>query len=144
MKTDRVTQTDINKALITELLSISDSQQIEIQRFYHPEFIEHNTNSAVNVHGGREGVQQAFQIFGEAFPERSHILDDIIAENDKVVARITFRGRFQKNAGKREADGKDYEASAIAIYRFKDGKIIEKWTNFSVLEFLKLDKKDLI
>lgn len=50
-------------------------------------------------------------------------IDDIIAEDDLVAMRVTFKGVFRRN-------GNEMTLPSITISRFKDGKMIEIWRAF--------------
>ena len=59
------------------------------------------TTNAVNYasgrvapQGGREALASVFRMLRVAFPDRRFHIDDLIAEGDKVVCRMTVSGTF--------------------------------------------------
>lgn len=58
---------------------------------------------------------------------------DVIAEGDKVLARITNRGTFEGEFMGAEPNGNTFETSAIEIVRFEDGQISEMWLQIDAL-----------
>ena len=52
-----------------------------------------------------------------AFPDTVHIVEDQIAEGDKVVTRLRARATFTG------------EITGISIHRIADGKLVEHWAN---------------
>ena len=62
-----------------------------------------------------------------AFPDWTEVVDDIIADGDRVVTRFTSRGtnlgEFLGNA----ATGNRVEISEVCVHRLADGKIVELW-----------------
>jgi len=62
-----------------------------------------------------------------AFPDLRTTIEDQIAEGDKVVTRVTFRGTHQGEFRGIAATGRPVEYSGIAIDRIADGKIVEMW-----------------
>lgn len=94
-------------------------------------------NSIWNMPGspplGRE--QAAGMLFGfyAAFPDLNHTFEDQIAEGDKVVARVTFRGTHQGEFQGVPATGKGVAFGAIMIDRFEDGKVVEHWAQFDTM-----------
>lgn len=63
----------------------------------------------------------------EAFPDSNCTIEDIVAEGDKVVARMTIRGTHQGEFYGIPATGKKIEQGLIAIARLTGGKLIEGW-----------------
>jgi len=57
-----------------------------------------------------------------SFPGMHETIDDIIAEGDKVVSRWTVR--FTE-----PSSGKQLTGTGIDIWRFADGKIVERWSS---------------
>ena len=126
-----------NKAVIVKLLEQTDRGNLNvIDEFYSPHYKEHNPKSAKRMAEGIEGVRKAFQVFSSAFPDASHKIEDIIAEGDKVAARITFTGTFKNALLGYPPTGNQIKAMGTAFYRIEDGKIVEKWEEFSALDLL--------
>lgn len=67
------------------------------------------------------------QQFLDAFSDIHVAIEDLIAEDDKVVARLmisaTHSGPFAGSAG----TGKRISFGSFRIYRVADGKIVETW-----------------
>ena len=72
--------------------------------------------------------------FREAFPEIKVIVEDAIAEGDKVVARCSVRGKHTGDSLGFEATQAQVEFTGIAIVRVKDGKFVEAWNNFDFMK----------
>jgi predicted ester cyclase len=62
-----------------------------------------------------------------AFPDLHAGIDDLIAEDDQVVARLTFTGTHQGEFRGIAPTGRAITFSAIRIYRLADGKIVGSW-----------------
>ena len=54
-------------------------------------------------------------------------MEDLIAEGDNVVLRMTGRGTHTGDFGVIPATGKQFEVPLISILRFSNGKIVERW-----------------
>ena len=65
-------------------------------------------------------------MFAEATPGY-HVIDDLIAEDDKVVAHITAYGKHIGTVFGIPATNKDFSMKAIVIWRLKKGMITEHW-----------------
>ena len=62
-----------------------------------------------------------------AFPDLRVTIEDLIAEGDKVVARVTIRATHTGEFMGIPPTGKHIETDVIDILRFADGKVIEHW-----------------
>jgi predicted ester cyclase len=62
-----------------------------------------------------------------AFPDLRVAIDDLIAEDDQVVARLTFSGTHQGEFRGIAPTGRSITFSAVRIYRITDGKIVGSW-----------------
>lgn len=76
---------------------------------------------------GIEGVKELFRRLGSAFPDLQVTVEDQIAEGDKVVNRVIFRGTHSGDFQGTPATGKQIGTQVIDIMRIKDGKIVERW-----------------
>ncbi len=80
-----------------------------------------------------EQVQGLVGAFYSAFPDLCQTFEDQIAEGNKVVSRVTFRGTHKGDFLGIPATGKEVVFSAILIDRFEEGKIVEHWSNLDML-----------
>jgi steroid delta-isomerase-like uncharacterized protein len=102
-----------------------------IEEFYAPNLIDHSLPPGVP--GGIEGQRQGIAMFLTAFPDLHLTVEDIIAEGDKIVVRMTFRGTHQGAFVGIPPTGKQVTVTEIAILRIANGKAIEQWNNFDEL-----------
>jgi predicted ester cyclase len=68
-----------------------------------------------------------------AFPDLHHTIEDMIAEGDRVVTRLTAEGSNTGQFYGMPATGKPVRVSEIAIFRIADGKIVEQWPQSDAL-----------
>ncbi len=85
---------------------------------------------------GPGGAKQFVSEGHKAFPDFQFMIEDQIAEGDKVVTRWTCRGTHQGQFQGILPTGKQMTMSGIAIFRIANGKLIEGWTNEDVLGML--------
>ena len=95
---------------------------------------------------GREALGNVFRMLRTAFPDRHFQVDDVIAEGDKVVCRMTVSGTFgglpqlpasglpPNSLGVEgtmlvpsEAAGKPYTVKHVHVFRILEGRIAEHW-----------------
>jgi steroid delta-isomerase-like uncharacterized protein len=83
---------------------------------------------------GLEGVKQWFSSMHTAFPDFRMNVEDMIAEGDKVVARVRLSGTHQGESMGIDPAGNRVTITGIDILRINaDGKIMERWGNFDDL-----------
>ena len=76
---------------------------------------------------GTEGAKVAHQMMVAGFPDYQTVIDELIAEGDKVVARITMAGTNTGTFMGIPATGKFITFTGIYIARIANGKIVEHW-----------------
>jgi steroid delta-isomerase-like uncharacterized protein len=73
-----------------------------------------------------------------AFPDIQVVIEDMIAEGDKVAARCSVRGKHSGDHLGIAASNAPVEFTGVAIVRIRDGKIVEAWNNF---DFMRMNKQ---
>jgi predicted ester cyclase len=71
-----------------------------------------------------------------AFPSYEIILEDLLAEGDKVVVRGNFRGIHRGPFAGIEPTGKSVSAGLIVIYAIANGRIVDHWMQFDLFALL--------
>ena len=84
---------------------------------------------------------KAFRKLGEeyrtAFPDGKFTIDELIAEGDQVVARITYRGTQRGPFQSIPASNRQVVNPGVWILRFSpDGKVLELWSEYDQLTLL--------
>jgi steroid delta-isomerase-like uncharacterized protein len=64
----------------------------------------------------------------DAFPDLKRPVEDLVAEGDKVVARWTSVGTHEGAFMGAPPTGKTVTTSGITVFRLRDGKIVEEWS----------------
>ncbi|MEZ4768961.1 MAG: ester cyclase [Caldilineales bacterium] len=86
---------------------------------------------------GREGVQQMFAAYYQAFPDLEITPDEVIVEGDRVAlfwtARATHMGPILNIPG----SGRSIEARGVNRLVFSDGKVCETLTIWDVAGMLR-------
>jgi steroid delta-isomerase-like uncharacterized protein len=99
------------------------------------DYVDHNP-ALPNLPRGREGVRQYVRILKTAFPDAVHIIDDVIAEDNKVMTRVTARGTFLGDCIGYHPTGRVVEISGIAVHRIENGRLIEHWAHADMAGFM--------
>ena len=74
--------------------------------------------------------------FRQAFPDFYDIIEDQVAEGDKVVTRFTSVGAHRGPLMGVEPTNKQVRWSGIAIDRVVGGKIVEEWVSWDMMGML--------
>jgi steroid delta-isomerase-like uncharacterized protein len=82
---------------------------------------------------GLAGLKQAVGLFRAAFPDGEMVVDELVAEGNKVVARVTLRGTHHGNFFGVPPSGRPVHADGIEIFRIARGKVVEGWSRFAPL-----------
>ena len=99
--------------------------------FYADEFITHNSdaNGAGRVVGRPAQLERMFKANKQASPDRVLVNDIIICKDDMVSTRMTVSGTQTGVMMGAPATGRKFQFTAMDIFRFKDGKVVECWGN---------------
>lgn len=85
---------------------------------------------------GREGFKRYVRLVRAAFPDFRNTVEDLVAEGNKVVARLTYRGTHQGRLFGLAPTGKRVTYTGLALFRIAGGKIVEGWVNGDTLGLL--------
>ena len=81
----------------------------------------------------REGHKHLLMMFHQGFPDWQETIDDVVAEGDKVVIRVTGRGTHQGEFQGIPPTGRRVMATGVGIGRIEDGRIAESWAEYDAL-----------
>ena len=84
-------------------------------------------NMARGMQPGLEGAIAVHQKTLLGMPDYLTTIEDLIAEGDKVVARVTMTGTHTGDFWGIPPTGRRVNLTAIYIARIADGKIVEHW-----------------
>ena len=72
-------------------------------------------------------------VFRDAFPNMMIVIEDMVAEGDKVAARCSVRAKHEGEFLGRSATESPVDFAGITIVRIDKGKIVEAWNNFDFI-----------
>ena len=128
--------TEENKALIRRWFAETDKgNDAIVDELCAPDYVDHSP-PLPGMGSGSAAVRRANAALGAAFPDTVHIIEDQIAEGDKVVTRLRGRATFTGEILGIPPNGKVVEITGISIHRIADGKLVEHWANADLLSFM--------
>ena len=71
--------------------------------------------------------KETFSEARKAFPDMRVTVEDLLAEGDRVAARVTMRGTHRGEFQGLAPTGKWIQVRAIDMFRISNGKIVEHW-----------------
>jgi steroid delta-isomerase-like uncharacterized protein len=98
-----------------------------------PEVLDELQTADVVYHGtsmtmdGIEEYKQVYQVFLSAFHDTQIEIEELIAEGDKVMSRVSLRGTHGGDLQGMPPTGRTFTVSAFTVFRLVDGKIAEEW-----------------
>ena len=127
--------TEDNKALFHRWCEVISQNRLDrVEEIIAPDEVDHALPPGVP--GGLEGVKQLFRLLHTAFPDLQIQIDDLIAEGDQVVGRVTARGTHQGEFMGIAPTGQPVSFNAIDVVRIAGGKIVEHWIQLDLLGVL--------
>ncbi len=118
-----------NKAIVRRFWKAFEANdQVVLKEVLAPDLVAQSP-SAPGAQN-REMHLQGISAFNAAFSDRHFMIDELIAEGDKVATRTTLRGTHSGALQGYPPTGKQMVATGLTIERIKDGKIVERWFSF--------------
>ncbi len=76
---------------------------------------------------GHDGFAGYMQTIHEAFPDFHNRIDDLVATEDRAVARLTYTGTHEGALFGIPATGKRIEYAGVAMFTLAGGRITKVW-----------------
>ena len=116
--------TDDNKALVQRFYDevINQKNLAALDQFVSPNAVNHTVPT-----GLPQGPSQFLGLHFNAFPDVKVTVEDLLADGDKVIARVSIRGTQQGAFGSIHPRGKPITVMTINIFRIVNGKMVEHW-----------------
>ncbi len=106
----------------TEVVDGGDYSNLE--SFVAPDYVDHN---AAESSRGPEVVRTHLEAIRTTLPDFAIQIEDIFAEGDYVITRVTGRGTHLGEWMGIKPTGREVRLKGINIDRIKSGRIVEHW-----------------
>ena len=127
---------EANKALVRRYFEIIDSGDVDrIGEVLAPDFISH-TPPYPGLPEDLEGVRRGWQMSLDAFRDYRHVIEQQIAEGDRVATLTTASGLHVGDYRGIPGSGRRVSIQGISIHRIADGRIAEHWGRSDILGLL--------
>ena len=99
------------------------------------DFINHNPQFGFSQ--DKEGMKQMIASWHRGFSNVQFILEDLIAENDKVVLHMRITGKHNGVFMGLQPTKRSIDSRSITILRLENGRIKERWNVTNKLETMR-------
>jgi steroid delta-isomerase-like uncharacterized protein len=117
-----------NKAVVRRFVEVVFNQGnlAAVDRFLAADY--RDANALPGQEPGREGAKRAFTLYRAVFPDLRYTIEEMIAEGDTVVTRVTFRGTHRGAFLGIPPTNRQVSIPAVHITRLVEGTIREHWS----------------
>ena len=127
--------TESNKAVVQRFRDALDAGDLDgAMAVFAPNAVVYMSSAPEPL--SMEGFKQLGELLLSAFAGGRSTVEDMIAEGDKVVSRLTFRGAHTGDMMGIPPTGKSVAISEIIIDRLADGQIVESWRLFDQMAMM--------
>lgn len=118
-----------NVRTVHRLLEAADAGDLEaVETCFSTCYVDHDP--AFGPRPGQsdlEGAMEAYRCFLGAFPDAVHTLHEVVAQGSRVAIRISAEGTQTGGLLGVPPTGRRFRNDALVLYRFEDGRIVERW-----------------
>ncbi len=124
-------QLEANKQVVRHLFETvwNDTNFVGVEEIWTPDVLLHFRGSTITL--GPESFQAMVESHHAAFPDFRFVVEDIIAEGDRVAARVRFSG---SHTGEEwfglPATTKEINVTEMMFFRFQNGRVVEAWEDY--------------
>ena len=127
--------TEQNKTLVRKFESLINARELDAAlNLFSPAYVDHTP--AIGLPPGIEGVRAFFTMQFTAFPNGNIVAQDMIAEDDKVVTRMSGEFTHQGEFMGIPPTGKRVTWSWIEIWRIANEKLVEHWVEADMMSLM--------
>ncbi len=124
-----------NKVLVRRWIAECNRRNFgAMEELFAPDYVLHHPGRDVE---GLENARQHLARFCEAFPDLTIAIEDLIADDDKVVVRLKLRGTHQGELLGIPPTARRVEIGVVTITRVEGDKVAEQWEVYDSLDLLR-------
>jgi steroid delta-isomerase-like uncharacterized protein len=106
-----------------------------VDEVYAPEIVRHDFGVPEDI-VGLENVKNHLENFFNAFPDLNITVDETIVSGNKMAQRWTMTGTNTGYMGDMPPTGKNVRFSGVSIVHMVNGKAVEIWDFYNVLDMM--------
>ncbi len=117
----------------------NEANLLLLEKIFSPNVLIHDPSQPGGIHGLDALIAQ-YSTTHRAVPDLKFSLDDMYIKGDRIVWIFamwgTFTGTFRTPMGDVPPTGKVIRLAGAAVDRIVEGKIVEEWVYYNVLDIL--------
>jgi steroid delta-isomerase-like uncharacterized protein len=106
-----------------------------LDKIYDAEVVVHDCGAPEDIRG-LDALKSYYEASHVGFPDFKAAFEDVFVSGDKIVIRWTITATHRGPLRGLPPTGKPVRFSGLAIDRVAQGKIVEEWVDFNVLDLL--------
>ena len=121
--------TDDNKRLVRRFVTEIFAQgRVEaVDELVAPDFVSHTFGIADD---GQAKLRAATERVHASLTDVRFTVEDLVAEDDRVAARLTASATATGDFMGMPAEGRSYTIGEMHLFRIRDGKVVEHWHQY--------------
>jgi steroid delta-isomerase-like uncharacterized protein len=121
--------TEANKALVRRFVQqvFEELRPDAVDELVADDFVSHTYPANKD---GKAYLREATERMAKALTNIRFVVDDMVAEEDRVAVRLTASATATGDFMGLPAAGKSYQIGEIHIFGLRDGKIVEHWHQY--------------
>jgi len=124
-----------NKAIIRNVIgAINERNLALLDELIAPDFVYHMDTQQIQ---GLDVMRQVIEEEINGFPDMHVAIEGVIAEGEKVCIRLKETGTHTGKFRGLVPTGKKINYTAITIWRIVNGKVVEGWGVYDMLDYYK-------
>jgi steroid delta-isomerase-like uncharacterized protein len=104
-----------------------------IDEMFSPSYV-HHTPEVPEGKMSYEEYREHMLLLSRAFPHMKVVIEDQVAENDKVTTRFTMYGTQEGDLPSIPSEGREIKVPVMTILKVREGKIQEGWELYDSLD----------
>jgi C-1 hydroxylase len=128
-----MSQTAQNKELFWSFVELWNGRDFDaMMELWSPGMVHHHRNADY----GRDDVYALIGDFMTAFPDLTFDVQQVVADDEFVSARMIARATHAQDFAGIPATGREIAVTVMGIVRIADGRIVEHWNVMDELHLL--------
>jgi steroid delta-isomerase-like uncharacterized protein len=127
---------EINKEVVRRFVQevLAQGNKSSVDELVAADFTSHSWPSTGD---GRADLKSAIDRVSKGLADSEFVIEDTIAEGDRVVVRVTASARQVGEFMGMPPRGKRYSIGEIHIFRLRDGQLVEHWDQIDAMGMMK-------
>ena len=126
-----------SKATMRRYFGVFEQGNIDLlDELLAPDYVNYSP-ATPELPTGPEGVKEVVSMFHSAMPDLRVVVEDMIAEGDKVATRYALEGTHKGELFGATPTGRQLSIKSMTVERVSEGKIIEHWRVTDELDMMR-------